>query len=150
MQSAWVPSIISGVVAAVLTSLLTPMFQHVFWRAQKLREQKLLLVERFALLMPKLVLIFSPDTDKATWNALVGEIDAVLYACQVLFTKPTREACLKLHFLLRKWQWGHVNTDVNEYFDETYQRSAEVLASLYGEVFSKSITENWSNPYAEK
>lgn len=106
MNLSWFPAIIigaiSGVLASIITSIATPMLQHRFWKKQKLGEQKLLLAERLATLIPKLVLLFDPSTHLQDRNRLIGEIDTVLFACQVLFSKPTKEACHKAHFKIKQ------------------------------------------------
>jgi len=153
MQSFFVPSFVAALIAAFLTSFATPWVQHHFWRQQKLREQKLLLTEHLAALGPKIVLLYQPNVELTAWNTIVGELDAVLYGCQVLFELSAREACSKLHALLRFWQWsprGAYDTkQAEQAVREMHQAYADTLAALYAEVFSKKTEKNWFNPYYE-
>lgn len=151
MNTPWFPAIVSGLVAAILTSIIAPAIQHFIWRRQKLREQKLAVAERLAGIVPKLIRLFDLDTERHEKNQLIGEIDALLFTCQVLFSRTTKEACYKLHLLLKQRNRCADKSDpiiVVDYFSSVYQAAADALAYAYGDVFLRKLKDNWWIPYS--
>jgi hypothetical protein len=134
-MASWTPSIVSAIVASLSTAALIPTVQHLYWRRQKLREQKLVLAERFGNLLPRIVLLFQPGPSEESINQLMGEIDAVLFVSQVLFKKQTKVACFNAHVLLKLQEWGDQNGRITPATRGDFQKAYEAFADALGPRF---------------
>jgi hypothetical protein len=152
MNAAWFPAIVSGMVAALLTSIIAPTVQHIVWKRQKLRDQKLVLTERLASVIPRLVSLFDVDTERSDKNQLIGEIDAILFMSQVLFIKRTKEKCYALHLLLKQWNfWAEpVPSAAYDHLAGVYRAASDALGAAYGEVLSTKVKGQWWIPYSPR
>ena len=81
----FVTSASTAVIVAVLAAFLNLRFQHLFWKRQKLREQRASIAERYAALHGKFTLA-PAEGGKFEWSSVVEEA-ALLILVQVLFER---------------------------------------------------------------
>jgi hypothetical protein len=134
----FITSLITAVIVAVLAAFLTPRFQHLFWKRQKFREQRVSIAERFAALHGKFTL--GPVEGKFEWSRVFEE-DALLIVIQVLFE---REDVLISASRLRAWLNTHPlnlseNLPIGDLM-ELWALRVDLLSRLFAEAFE--ISEN--------
>jgi hypothetical protein len=122
-------SVSSAVTVAILAAFLTPRFQHVFWKKQKLREQRLSVAERFAALHAKV--LFNP-TSKPELAEFVEE-DALLVLVPILFE---REDTIAAAYRLKLWRNSHPRQGMSEEdIRYVWAVRVDILTRLFAEVF---------------
>ena len=130
----FITSLGSAVVVAFLAAFLNPRFQHLFWKKQKLREQRVSTAERFAALHGKFTL--APEAPVNPDFSNYFEEDALLILVQVLFA---REDTLRSGNRLKEWIRSHP-FQLSEYVPleelrELWMLRVDLLSRLFAEAF---------------
>jgi len=95
----FITSVGTAVIVAFLAAFLNPRFQHLFWKKQKLREQRVLIAERSAALHGEFTLTRAAEVDFSSRF----EEGALLALVQVLFEcEETIISCNRLKAWLRQ------------------------------------------------
>ena len=130
----------SAVIVAILAAFLNPRFQHLFWKRQKLREQRVSIAERFAELHVKFTLT-PAVSENFQWSS-VFEVDALLVLVQVLFERPdTLESASRL----KAWLNSHPlqlseNLPIGD-FMKLWALRVDLLSRLFAEAFEISTDQ---------
>lgn len=130
----FIASVSSAVVVAVLAAFLNPRFQHLFWKKQKLREQRVSIAERFAALHGKL----TPAAAGIDFSARFEE-HALLALVQILFE---REDTILSGNRLKAWLDSHPihlgGSSPISVFMEAWTLRIDLLSRLFAEAFEIS------------
>jgi hypothetical protein len=129
-------SLTSAVTVAVLAAFLNPTFQHAVWKKQKLREQRIVIAERFAAINAGFR-FSSPQEVEPNWGGIL-EMDGLLRLVEVLFE---RDETKKAGSGLRLWLDSHGMLLTGELpisqFMEMLRLRVELLARLFAEAFER-------------
>lgn len=136
-------SVTSAIVVAVLAGFLNPRFQHHFWKKQKLREQRVLIAERFAALHAKVTFPSTAEAGRGDDLSSFFEEDALLVLVQVLFDRADTRTSgngLKTWVNNHPMQLQPGNLPVSEFL-EVWKLRVDLLSRLFAEAFEVSTDE---------
>lgn len=140
-------SILGGAIAGVIVAFVSPRFAHLVWKKQKLRDQQILIAERFARISANFIVLThmtSPDwnaaqfgTDKMLDNfSAIQEQESLLVLIWCLFKrKDTLDAVLRLKQGLRGLSTAPDRRRSEEEIRMLYKLRVDLLSKLFGEAF---------------
>jgi hypothetical protein len=141
----FITSLGTGVIVAFVAAFLSPRFQHLFWKKQKLREQRVLIAERFAALHGEFTLARAAEVDFSSRF----EEDALLVLVQVLFE---REQTKISGSRLKEWLYNHaIELSASEkpsVLLEVWALRIDLLSRLFAEAFEISTDNQGKNGHA--
>lgn len=141
------PTIGISAATAVIVAYLGPQFQHLMWKKQKLREQRINVAERFAKLGSHLsvathsVSPTAPASQLLEVASLYLEQFALLQIIQVLFEEPiTREAGTAFKRVLDEIPPKTAGSETFENVSKINLFRVQLLACLFAEAYEISTS----------